>query len=332
MRAQRLINVAEGELALQTAELGDPGPGELVVRTRVSGISPGTERAWCLGLPNTARDWPRPTGYSLVGEVVAAGDGVDIEIGARVHAPEPHASAVRITTDALTPVPDGVRDDHAAFLTLLQIALGGVRKARIELGESALVIGGGLIGQLAAQFAHTAGAGRVLLADISEYRRRMADECGLAEPVDPSSEAGRTAIAQAGERGGPEVVIEATGAPGPICDAFVFAGRRGRVVLLGSTRGQTDGVDFYRDVHKKGLTIIGAHNAIRPGRDDRPGAWTAARDNRAGLRLMETGRLNLDPLITHRFPAAEFKAAYDLLFGWDERMLGCVLDWSGNAG
>lgn len=62
MRAEQLINVAVGVIELSSAELDDPGPDELVVRTSVSGISPGTERAWCLGLPDTPRTWPRQTG------------------------------------------------------------------------------------------------------------------------------------------------------------------------------------------------------------------------------------------------------------------------------
>ncbi len=328
MRAEQLINVAAGELELRPAELEDPGADELLVRTSVSGISPGTERAWCLGLPNTPRTWPRQTGYSLVGEVVAAGTNVEIELGTRVHVCEPHASAVLTRTDRVTPLPEEVDDAQATFLAQLQIAIGGVRRARVELGETVLVIGGGLIGQLAAQFAHTAGAGEVLLADLSEHRRDLAETCGHATSVDPASHDGQARIAAAGDHGGPDVVIEVTGAPEPIRDAFEFAAPGGRVVLLGSTRGATDEVNFYRDVHKKGLTILGGHNAVRPQADDRPGVWTAARDDRAALRLLRTGRLNVAPLITHRFPAREFEAAYRLLFDWDEGLLGCVLEWA----
>ena len=253
---------------------------------------------------------------------------MEIELGTRVHAREPHASAVLTRMDRVTPLPQDVDDAQATLLAQLQIALGGVRRARVELDETVLVIGGGLIGQLAAQFAHAAGAGEVLLADLSEHRRGLAETCGHSASVDPASDDGKARIAAAGEHGGPEVVIEVTGAPEPILNAFGFAAPGGRVVLLGSTRGATDQVNFYRDVHKKGLTIVGAHNAVRPREDDRAGAWTAARDDRAALRLLRTGRLNVAPLITHRFPAREFEAAYRLLFDWDEGLLGCVLEWA----
>ncbi|MBM4437362.1 MAG: zinc-binding dehydrogenase, partial [Actinobacteria bacterium] len=147
------------------------------------------------------------------------------------------------------------------------------------------------------------------------------------EPMNPTIEADRRNIARAGPSGGPEVVIEATGAPEPINDAFRYAGHGGRVVLLGSTRGDTEQVNFYRDVHKKGLTILGAHNAIRPEVDDSPARWTARRDRLAAMRALATRRLNLDPLITHRFAALEHDKAYRLLFDWDDGFLGCVLHW-----
>ena len=73
---------------------------------------------------------------------------------------------------------------------------------------------------------------------------------------------------------GPAVVIVATGYPDAIVSAFALAKQGGRVVLLGSTRGETDHVNFYRDVHKKGLVIIGAHDSTRPSLDSAAGWWT----------------------------------------------------------
>ena len=159
-------------------------------------------------------------------------------------------------------VDDDVADQEAAFHVLLRISMQAVRKARVEMGETVLVIGGGLIGQLAAQFAYVAGAGRVLVADLDPSRRAMAEAVPWLESMDPTSEEERAALAES-PTGGPQVVIESTGFPAPINDAFIMAGHYARVLLLGSTRGSTESVNFYRDVHKKGLTIIGAHDSIR---------------------------------------------------------------------
>ncbi len=344
MHARQLINSAQGVVTLGAVELADPGPGEILVKARASAVSPGTERAACLGLPGTARRWPVALGYSSVGEVVGAGPGVEIAPGTRVLMGTSHASAVVVAADRVAPAPEGVDDETAAFHRVLRIALQGVRKARIELGEAVLVLGGGLIGQLAAQFAHAAGAGRVLLADLAGPRRDLAARAGFSEPVDPMSEADRETIAAAGPAGGPQVVIEATGVPDVTAEALRFAGPLGRVVLLGSSRGLAREVDFYRDVHVKGLTILGAHNSVRAqaakrgadidammrwphGVEDFPGIWTSRSDNAAAFGLLQSGRIDLDALITHRADADDFDEIYDPLLANDPHILGAVIRW-----
>jgi len=122
------------------------------------------------------------------------------------------------------------------------------------------------------------------------------------------------------------VVIEATGHPEPVDTALHIARPGGRVVLLGSTRGANQ-VNFYREVHRKGLSVIGAHNSARPARESRPGVWTWAEDCRTVLALLRRGRLRVEPLITHRFPVGEAATAYKLLKEWDPGFLGVILQW-----
>ena len=85
---------------------------------------------------------------------------------------------------------------------------------------------------------------------------------------------------------GPAVVIEATGHPDAISTALDVAGRDARVVLLASTRGETPKVNFYRDVHKKGLILYGAHNSIRPRQESSPNFWTLEDDSLLLLTLI----------------------------------------------
>lgn len=98
-------------------------------------------------------------------------------------------------------------------------------------------------------------------------------------------------------------------------------------MLLASTRGETQ-VNFYRDVHRKGLTVLGAHNSARPGLESQPGVWTWLDDTRAVLRLLELGRLEVASLVTHRVPARQAATAYELLKDWHPSLLGVVLEWS----
>ncbi|MBM4435985.1 MAG: zinc-binding alcohol dehydrogenase [Actinobacteria bacterium] len=345
MQAQRLMSVARGEVRLEMVELGEPGPGEALVRNLITAVSPGTERAGCLGLPNTGQRWPGRLGYTGVSEVVSVGPGVALKPGARLLTREGHASAEVVRLNRTWPAPDGASDEDAAFHRILRIALQGVRKARVELGEEVLVMGGGLIGLLAAQFAYANGAGQVLVADLSAVRRAFAEKLTGIASVDPRSTAGRSAIQACGVAGGPQVVIEATGAPEAVVQSLQFAGLMGRVVLLGGSRGETERVNFYRDVQMKGVTVIPAHNSIRPqigdrangdpdamlrwpvGVDDHPGLFTSASDNRAAYGLMASGRLTLGPLMTHRSRGADFRQVYEPLLAGDERLVGAVLRW-----
>ena len=334
MQAQVLVSHSVETIQMETIELGDPGPGEVLVRHHVTAMSPGTERASLLQLPNTpSQIWPRNVGYSAVGEVLAAGEGVDLAPGTRVLTRGRHGTADLAPMSDVFMVDDDVADQDAAFHTLLRITMQAVRKARVELGESVLVIGGGLIGQLAAQWAYVAGAGRVLVADLDPQRRAMAEAVPWLESMDPASDEERAALAE-GPTGGPPVVIESTGFPAPINDAFIIAGHFARVVLLGSTRGSTESVNFYRDVHKKGLTIIGAHDSIRqPDAEDNPFLnalavhWSARRDVAVAMRMAAAGRITLDPLITHRVKGSEFEPIYDLLFDFEPSLVGCLFDW-----
>ena len=123
------------------------------------------------------------------------------------------------------------------------------------------------------------------------------------------------------------VVIEATGHPPVVNTAFQLAAWRGRVVLLASTRGETERVNFYRDVHGKGLTVLGAHNSVRPRHDSSPNFWTLRDDWELSLQLIAHGRVVVAPLITHRMPGIQATEAYQLLMDWDPNLLGVVLNW-----
>jgi 2-desacetyl-2-hydroxyethyl bacteriochlorophyllide A dehydrogenase len=343
MESRHFIAHSAGSIELETQNLDDPGPGEILVWNRLTAMSPGTERASLLDMPNTpAGAWPRRVGYSGVGDVIAVGPGVDLTIGTRVLTVEHHASVVCVTTDRVRPIDSAIADEDAAFHRLLQITLQGVRKARIEIGETVLVIGAGLIGSLAAQFAYAAGAAQVLVADTDPVRRALVDPiAGLEsidpatlEPLDVTTPAGRERILTS-PPGGPAVVFECTGSPAPIATAFELAGHLARVVLLASTRGITDGVNFYRYVHKKGLTVIGAHDSIRPlghrgdpTSETMPTLWSSQRDVDAAMAMVASGRIQLAPLITHRVMPDDFESVYNLLFTSDPSLVGCVFDWS----
>ena len=123
-------------------------------------------------------------------------------------------------------------------------------------------------------------------------------------------------------------MIEATGAPPLVVTAFQLAAVKGRVVLVGSTRGDTDGVNFYRDVHRKGLHVIGAHEITRPLYENSPGYWTQIREHRVCLELLSRRLVRVAPLITHSYTWRDFPVAYAHLVNWDKQALGILIKWN----
>jgi len=328
MQGQQVVWTQKGVAETQAFDVPAPKEMEVVVRTHATLISPGTERAFFLGAPGAACEFPvRGPGYSNVGEIIQLGAGVEgLRVGQRVASGTGHSSHVVVEAVHCLPLADALADDEAVFFNLVTIALQAVRKARIELGEPAVVIGAGLIGLFAMQLAKLNGALPVGIVDKDEGRAAFAKKFG-ADFTLVLNERLPGAIQQACAPTGPAVVFEATGFPQPIVLAFQLAKRHGRVVLLGSTRGEVEQVNFYRDVHQKGITVIGAHNSTRPKQDSAPGWWSMADDWRIALKLLEARRLPVQPLITHRFAAKDAPKAYGILAKGDPSAQAMILDW-----
>ena len=122
---QAVVFVDRGQAALQEQAVPAIGPKQLLIRTRVSLISPGTERAWFLGMPNTPGTYPQNAGYSNIGTVAATGSEVSgwRWAGRRVATAAHHSAYVVVDADKAVPVPDGLADERAAFFNLTSIAL-----------------------------------------------------------------------------------------------------------------------------------------------------------------------------------------------------------------
>ncbi len=326
-KALAALEPKKGKMELREYEVPEPGPHEVTVKTHFSVISPGTERAFVLGLDNTNATFPYHPGYCAAGVVEKVGAEVTkVAPGHRVGCHMGHRSIWTIPERDVTPVPEGVALDQAGFLSLGIICTQGVRKARIELGEAVMVLGLGIIGQLSLQIARLNGGFPAIGVDKVAQRLAIAKECGADVTIDASQQTWQDALKNSSGGLGPHVVIEATGAADPVAVACQVARPFGRIVLLASTRG-TSTVNFYRDVHKPGLTIIGAHTSANPEHENRPGSWTNQDDGDCFLRLLQAKRIRLDPLITHRVPWEKAVETYEAMLTWDTSMIGTIIDW-----
>lgn len=332
MRGKRVVWPERAKVDIEEFEIPSLNDDEVLVESECTLISPGTERAFLLGLPNTRGGFPSRPGYSNIGRVIAVGKAItNCKIGERVASTGGHTS--HFVTEPNRLIQMGSADllaEEAVFFNLGAIALQGVRKARIELGETTLVLGQGLVGLLALQLARVSGAVPAIAADLTDSRLNVSKCIGADCTLNPEDADFTEQLAAVTNGDGPAVVIEATGHPDAISTALDVAGWGARVIILASTRGETPNVNFYRDVHKKGLMLYGAHNSIRPRHETSPHFWTLEDDSRLLLSLIAQKRFSVAPLITHRVRGEEAPKAYQLLMAWNPELLGVVLQWSSS--
>ena len=333
MNKNKLIITAPHKAEWIEVEPSDPGPGEVLIRTRKTMISTGTELTGYTGdfppnsqwAKNIRYPW-RDAGYSNVGEVAAIGSDVTgYQVGQRVASWGRHAAFNIVPLRRVQAIPDGVTDDQALFWNLGMTTMNGVRLAKIALGEAVILVGAGLLGQLAAQYARLCGALPLIVVDLSDRRLEMAKAAGATHALVGGREALLDEIREITRGRMADVVFEITGSPQVIPSLFRMARPLGRIILLGTPRNKVE-VDFNGEVHTLGLQIIGAHVTTQPQVETPFNPWTPARNGELFFDLVLAGKLSVDNLITNRFPWQEAPEAYAMLAEDRTQAMGVVLE------
>lgn len=282
-------------------------------------------------------DQPMTLGYSSAGVVVEVGAGVSgLQPGDRVacaggnHAV--HAEYALVPKNLVTPIPAGVDDESAAFTTLAAVALQGYRLAAPQVGEKIAVIGLGLLGILCSQIAQAAGC-QVVACDVDAGRVALANSLGIRSV--PNQAAAEAVSEMTSHHGADAVLICAASASSePVMLAAALARNKGTVISVGAVGLDLDRKPFF----EKELTFL-VSRSYGPGRYDNayeelghdyPYAyvrWTEQRNMEAILSLMQSGKLDVHPLISHRIPISEAQRAYALIKGQAEPYLGVLLTY-----
>ena len=327
---------------LNRAELLDmPVPelmeGEVRIRTAYSAVSTGTERANITGdvtMPGMRGKqpdhvFPRYLGYSETGVVEAIGPGVNsIRPGDRVLSFWGAHRQIQVLPERqVVRIPDNVSLLDAAFVFIAAFPLAAIRKVSVEIGESAMVVGLGILGQIAIKLLRAAGAVPVIAVDRDAARRELALQLGADAAFDSGESNFEQKVRSITDGKGASVMIEVTGNGLALNQGLRCMAKMGRVALLGCTRRPTE-VDFYYDVHLPGVALYGAHTFARPEIESYPGHWTHRDDCAALLRLISAGRLDLHSLITEVHSPEDAPEVYRRLVFEPDFPVGVAFDWS----
>lgn len=306
---KRILFTAPCKAELLEAERPAVTPGQAIVRVLVSSISSGTERANVSGEPTVSYavsleeatkniHFPRCGGYSTCGIVEEVGEGkTDLKPGDRVAMSwTTHSQFVSVPFDLIYKLPDNISDAAGALVHIATFPTAAIRKCHTEFGESAIVMGLGVLGLIAVKLLRVAGAVPVIAVDPNPERRAQALKFGADYALDPFAE-GFTAKVKELTNGGAKVAIEVTGNGKALDQVLDCMARFGRVALLGCTRHSDFTIDYYRKVHGPGITLVGAHTNARPSSESSNGWWTQRDDALALIKLISLGRLNLEELV-----------------------------------
>ena len=336
---RRLAVVDAERVEVETFEVPAPGPGQVLVRVSRSQVSAGSEKGRFRGAFNPAGHTPRPPGYTAVGRIQSVGPGVEgFAIGERVFAMGRHSSHLIIDASpdvdsklkfeeaqfpgrAAQRIEYDVTDEQACFSRLGDVALHGVRRAGLQPDESVAVFGQGVVGQLIVGMCQVAGAHPIVAVDLDPERLGLSRLSGATHTVDASSTDAVEEVTRL--TGGGQCVFHANREAQVLDDCVRAAGYLGKVVLVGATGGEVRmrlGPILSREIEIRGSqwTDESVHKYY---------PWSSPRDRAAVMRMIASGDLEIDHLISHVAKPEEAGELYRLIVEGTRGWMGILFDW-----
>ncbi|MBE6584464.1 MAG: zinc-binding alcohol dehydrogenase [Ruminococcaceae bacterium] len=336
MKTKQIVFTKPYTAELLDVEYESPMKNEVTVELEYSAISAGTEKANFIGMRNgitVGEDeqavFPRYVGYSAAGIVKEVGDSVnDIKVGDRVIVYwGKHKKCITVSRNNVVKIPEGVSTKEASMALISTFPLAAIRKTKLEIGESALVMGLGILGIFAVQELRAAGAYPIIAADSIAERREFALRMGADYALDPTEpDFTKKVISLSGN--GCNVCIEVTGLGVGLVQALDCMKEMGRVALLGCTRSSKFEIDYYGKVHGRGISLIGAHTIARPKHESSAGLWTDEDDLKAILALIKGKRLDFEGMICELYSPVDAQEVYTRLANEKNFPIGVLFDWS----
>ena len=318
LRLEKLEGV--GNVQMVEVDIPRPKSDEVLVKVKRSLISRGSE-LYGRYVVEQERP-PQAMGYSDAGDVVEVGNDVkDARVGQPMSMMAPHAEYVVGTMEgeraAGFPMVDGMSYDASTFLPLAGGAVAWTLIPPVEPGDTVVVTGQGLVGNLCAQAVRQRRPGRVITVDALDLRCRISKECGADEVINVSETDSVQAVLDLTDGKGADVVYECAGGAGggkSFEQGMRMVKTHGVLHLIGLFQGNAYRLESSAVMNK--MIIGGYFRSI--SKDER---FTLASE------MLMDGRIKIEPLITHRLPGRESDKAYHLLYNSPDQALGVILEW-----
>ena len=333
MTGREIVFTARNTVEVLPFEVGEPGAEEVLIETLYTVLSAGTERSFLMDGENVVHGFPKRLGYSGCGRVLKVGERVENvkpgdlvltdHLGHRSHA----IARFRPNKDGYYPVREQVDPLEAAFVVIGSMGVQGARKTRLQLGESGMVTGLGILGLFAVQALSLSGGLPVIAVDFDAHRREIALRLGADAALSPAEPDFADRVRELTRGRMIDCNVEVTGSAKALDQALRVAAPMGRISLTGCTRVSDTPIDFYNLVHKPGVQLIGAHNYVRPQMDSREGYWTRHDDFAMMLGMMEKGKMKAAPIVSEVVSPEIAPAVYRRLVEEPGFPLGVVFDW-----
>lgn len=332
MTSQTVVFTGPQQVAVEDRPVPDLGPGQLLLETTVSLISTGTE-SWCFrGVFDPGTSWagwvtyPFLPGYSNVARVLAVSEEVSAYApGDRVVGLLPHQQySVTDPGALLGRIPDGISDDEASWAVLSFVAQTGVRRAAHRLGDCAVVIGLGPLGQLACGFLRASGCREILAIDTVGPRLEFAKQSGATATFLGSAADAKDFVLEHTAGRLADVVYDVTGAWQVLPLALPLARDFGKVVLLGDSPEPSKQC-LTQDILARQVTLLGTHNSKLSG--DQAEWADPSRQADLFFTYLLRRQMRVEGLITHRFRPEDAVEVYPMLQTRRAETMGVVFDW-----
>jgi 2-desacetyl-2-hydroxyethyl bacteriochlorophyllide A dehydrogenase len=334
---KQVVVTGQNQVEFQKATMDENlGPNELLIETEYTFISTGTELANYTGKepkvfqPGAWCAYPWRSGYANVGIVKAVGaQARRAKIGDRVFTYGNHASFVRGNESSLViKVPDDIDSGIATASRMAGVAATAFIVAEIKGNPWVAVFGLGLVGNLASQLLKIKGC-RVIGVDPVEYRRKLAEKCGIEYTLGGDAETVHKGIAEITNGSMANITVDAVGHSAVVMQALKETASHGQIVILGSPRVTVQGdlTELLGDVHIRWITIRGALEWCIPIYPEGAEGISQFTKQQMIFDWLRNGKLDVKSLISHRLKPEQIKQAYDGLLNEPQTYTGVLLEW-----